>query len=90
MKRRKAAPSAQIFAFPPAKHRRIVSFIVDQMRKRRTIDAAEKELADHLWIEAGRLDGLGISDDDIDRFCRAFAVAAWTAYFKDRETRGIA
>jgi len=47
-------------------------------------------LADHLWIEVGRLESLGIPDDAIDRFTRDFAVAAWTAYFRDRENRGIA
>jgi hypothetical protein len=82
--------TAQVFAFPPAKHRTIVSTIVGQMRKRRSVDGAQKELADHLWIEVRRLDDLGISDDAIERFCRDFAVAAWTEYFADRETRGIA
>jgi len=90
MKRRNAVQSAQVFAFPPARHKKIVAYVVGRMSKRRTVDAAERELADHIWIEVGRLDGLGIPDDEIERFCRDFARAAWVAYFKDRETRGIA
>ena len=90
MKRRKTVRSAQVFAFPPARHRKIVSFIVSEMLKAPSLDAAEEALAEHLWIDAGRLAGLGISDDDIDRFCREFARAAWVAYFKDRAAKGVA
>lgn len=89
-RRRKDAPTAQVCVVPTSRHRKIVAFIVGQMRKKRSLRGAEEALADHLWIEVGRLDGLGISDDDIDRFTRDFARVAWVAFFKDRETRGIA
>ncbi|WP_029084332.1 DUF6074 family protein [Bradyrhizobium sp. th.b2] len=81
---------AQVFAFPPAKHRKIVAYVASQMGKRQTIDAAEEFLADHLWMETCRLDDLDIPEGDIERFCRDFARAAWLAYFKDRQSRGVA
>lgn len=81
---------AQVFAFPPVRHGKIVAFIVRDMRKKRSADAAEKYLISHLDIEWSRMADLGISEAEIELHCRDFAVAAWTAYFKDREARGIA
>ncbi len=83
-------PSAHLFAFPPAKHRKIVAYVVVQMSKRRTVDAAEEFLTDHLWMESTRLEDLGISDGAIERFCRDFAMAAWTAFFDKRKAKGVA
>ncbi|MDH2341499.1 DUF6074 family protein [Bradyrhizobium sp. SSUT77] len=85
-----AVPSALVCVFPPARHKKIVAFIVRDMRKKRSADAAEKYLIDHLDLEWSRLSDLGVAEAEIELHCRAFAVAAWTAYFKDREARGIA
>ncbi|QIG96293.1 DUF6074 family protein [Bradyrhizobium sp. 6(2017)] len=81
---------AQVFAFPPARHRKIVAYVVGQMSKRRTVDAAEEFLTDHLWMETTRLEDLGISDGEIERFCRDFAIAAWTVFFEKRKAKGVA
>lgn len=50
-RRRKAVPSAHVYAFPSARHRRIVAFIAAEMRKRPSADDAEKYLIKHLDIE---------------------------------------
>jgi len=85
-----AVPSAQVCVFPPARHKKIVAFIVREMRKKRSPDAAEKYLISHLEIEWSRLAGLGVPDDEIDGHCRDFAREAWRGFFKDRKTKGIA
>lgn len=87
-RRRKAVPSAHIYAFPSARHRRIVAFIAAEMRKRPSADDAEKFLIEHLDIEWGRLAGLGITDAEIEQHCHAFAKAAWQIVFADRRTWG--
>lgn len=89
-RRRKAVPSAHIYAFPSARHRRIVAFIAAEMRKRPSADDAEKFLIEHLDIEWGRLAGPGITDAEIEQHCHAFAKAAWQIVFADRRTWGAA
>jgi hypothetical protein len=86
----KPVPSAQICVFPPARHKKIVAFIVREMLKQSSLDDAEGYLIDHLNIEWGRLCQLGIADDEIDRHCRDFARETWRAFFKDRDAKGIA
>lgn len=68
---------AQIFALPTSRHVRIVEFISREMRKQPTPDAAEQYLISHLEIEWSRLAGIGVDRAEIERSCRAFAVAAW-------------
>ncbi|WJR74913.1 DUF6074 family protein [Bradyrhizobium sp. NP1] len=85
-----AVPSAQIVAFPSARHRRIVSFIATEMRKKPSAEDAEEYLIDHLEIEWSRLAGLGVADDAIELHCRAFAKAAWQIVFKDVQAWGVA
>ncbi|MET4043956.1 hypothetical protein [Bradyrhizobium sp. RT6a] len=89
-RRSKGAPVAQVYVVPPARHRKIVAHIVEQMRKRSTLDAAERELVEHLWIEASRLSALGIGDDEIDRHCRDFARCAWRIVLQDRPAWSVA
>lgn len=90
MKRRRRAFSAQIYAFPSSRHRRIVEFIAAEMRKRSSADDAEEYLIGHLDIEWSRLADLGIADAEIEQHCHAFAKAAWQIVFKDRRTWGAA
>ena len=86
-----AVPSAQVCVFPPARHQKIVAFIVAEMLKRPSLDDAEEYLIDHLNIEWSRQsDLLGIADDEIDRHCRDFARAAWRAFFNNRQAKGVA
>lgn len=75
---------------PPARHSKIVSFIANEMRKQSSPEAAEKYLVEHLYIEAGRLSYLGIADDEIERACRAFAVAVWAIVLRGSHTEGVA
>lgn len=89
-RRRKPAATAQVRVVPPARHRKIVAFIAAQMRKRSTLEEAEQELFEHLWIEASRQSDLGIGDAEIDRHCRDFARAAWIGFFDSRKFKGIA
>jgi hypothetical protein len=90
MTRSKAVQSAQICVFPPERHRTIVAFVVGEMLKQASPDAAEEYLIDHLNIEWGRLSLLGIADAEKDRQCRGFARAAWRAFFKDHDAMGAA
>ena len=89
-RRSKNDAPAQMLAFPPGRHRRIVAYIAREMRKQPTPDAAEEYLIGHLHIEAGRLAALGIADDVIERACHAFAVAAWAIVLKTCDTEEIA
>ncbi|MCK1424606.1 hypothetical protein IVA96_15715 [Bradyrhizobium sp. 159] len=88
--RRRKAAIAQVFVVPPARHRKVVAFVVGQMRKRSTLEGAEQELFDHLWLEASRLSDLGIGDDEIDRHTRDFARSAWRIVLQDRPAWGVA
>lgn len=91
MKRRpKAVQSAQICVFPPARHKKIVAFIVREMLKQSSLDGAEEALIDHLNIEWRRQSCLGIADNEIDRHCRDFARAAWRAFVEGRKAKGVA
>jgi hypothetical protein len=90
MKCSEAAQSAQVYVFPPARHKKIVAFIVTGMGKQSSPDEAEDYLIDHLNIEWGRLSRLGIGDNEIDQHCRDFARVAWRAFFQDREAEGAA
>ncbi|MVT69975.1 hypothetical protein GPL21_33365 [Bradyrhizobium pachyrhizi] len=83
-------PSARVFAIPPAKHVRIVGYVVDRMGKAASVDDAEAFLFDHLWTEAGRLSDLGIPDSEIEALCADFARAAWVAFFKTKPAKDIA
>lgn len=85
-----AVPSAQVFVFPPARHKKIVAFIVRDMRKKRSADAAEKYLIDHLDLEWSRLADLGVAEAEIELHCRDFAIEAWRGFFKDRQSKGVA
>jgi hypothetical protein len=89
-RRSKNDAPAQMLAFPPDRHRRIVAHIAKEMRKQPTPDAAEEYLVGHLHIEAGRLAALGIADDVIEGACHAFAVAAWRIVFRTCDTEEIA
>lgn len=89
-RRRKGASTALVYAVAPARHRKIVAYVVGQMRKHSTLEAAEQELFDHLWLEASRLSDLGISDDEIDRHTRDFARCAWRIVLQDRPAWGAA
>jgi hypothetical protein len=80
----------QIIAVPPARHRKIVEFIAAEMGKQPSDDGAEEYLIDHLNIEWGRLSFLGIADNEKDRYCHDFALAAWRVFFADREAEGAA
>lgn len=85
-----AVPSAQVCVFPPARHKKIMAFIVRDMRKKRSPDAAEKYLIEHLEIEWDRLADFGIADAEIELHCHDFAREAWRGFFKDREAKGVA
>jgi hypothetical protein len=89
-RRRKNGPTAKVRAVPSSRHRKIVAYVVAQMRKQSSLEAAEQELIDHLWIEASRLSDLGITDDEIDRNCRDFARSAWRIVLHDRPAWGVA
>ncbi|QQO20242.1 hypothetical protein JJB98_10100 [Bradyrhizobium diazoefficiens] len=89
-RRRKGASTALICVVPSSRHRKIVAYIAGQMRKRSSLEDAEQELIEHLWIEANRLSDLGISDDEIDRNCREFARCAWRIVLQDRPAWGAA
>ena len=86
----KAFPPAQVCVFPPARHKKIVAFIVREMLKRSSLEEAEEYLIDHLNIEWSRQADLGIADDEIDRHCRDFARAAGRAFFEGRKAKGVA
>ncbi|WP_316185867.1 MULTISPECIES: DUF6074 family protein [unclassified Bradyrhizobium] len=91
MKRRSKAVvhSAPICLFPSSRHRRIVRFIAAEMRKQPSIDAAEDYLISHLNIEWERLADLGACEDEADRHCRAFAIAAWRVFYAGQSATGI-
>jgi hypothetical protein len=81
---------AQVLAFPPGRHKRIVAFIAAEMRKQPSADAAEEYLIDHLEIEWRRLAHLGIPDAEIEPLCHAFAKATWRIVFEDQRTWVVA
>jgi hypothetical protein len=89
-RRSKIGAPGRLLAFPPARHRKIVAYVAKQMRRHSSLDAAEEALVDHLWIEANRLSDLGVIDDEIERFCRDFARAAWKIVLQDQHTWGAA
>jgi hypothetical protein len=89
-RRSKNRAPGQMLAFPPGRHRRIISFIAGKMREQPSLDAAEEYLIGHLHIEAGRLAGIGIADVEIEQLCDAFAVAAWTIVLKTCDAEGVA
>jgi len=89
-RRSKNDAPAQMLAFPPGRHRRIVAYIAREMRKQPTPDAAEEYLISHLEIEWSRLAGIGVDRAEIERSCRAFAVAAWAIVLRGCDTEGVA
>lgn len=70
---------AEIAVFPPARNVNIVEGIAAEMRDQHCDDRAEIILVDHLEIEAMCLAKIGVANKEIERACRAFAVAAWAA-----------
>jgi hypothetical protein len=86
----KSSAPAKMFAFPPGRHKRIVAFIAAEMRKQRTSDEAEEYLISHLNIEWSRLANLGIAEDQIEKFCRDFAFAAWAIVLRGHDHEGVA
>jgi hypothetical protein len=89
-RRSKNCAPAQILAFPPGRHKRIVAFIAAEMRKQQTSDEAEEYLISHLNIEWGRLANIGIAEDQIETFCRDFAFAAWAIVLRGHDHEVVA
>jgi hypothetical protein len=87
---RKSTRSATVHAFPSARHSKMVTFIARDMRARPSLDAAEHCLIEHLEIEWGRLAGIGVDPDEIERQCRDFARAVWKIVLQDRQAWGAA
>lgn len=78
--------SVQIRSFPNSRHSKMVAFIAREMRARPSESAAELFLIEHLEIEWKRLASFGISDEQIDRECHAFARAVWLAVLRGVRT----
>ena len=92
-KRRRSSKSrapAQMLAFPPARHRTIVRYIAAEMRRQPSRDAAEQYLISHLNVEWSRLVHIGLAEDEIERSCHAFAIAAWKIVFSGVHHEGVA
>jgi hypothetical protein len=47
-------------------------------------------LVDHLNLEWGRLESLGIAENEIEHHCRAFALAAWAIMLRACDHEGVA
>jgi hypothetical protein len=75
-----------VHAFPSARHQIMVETIASNMRATGSADAAEQLLIAHLEVHWDRLEAFGVDCDDIERECRAFAVAAW-AGFQQKATK---
>lgn len=73
---------AQVFALPTSRHVRILEFISGEMQKQPTVDDADLYLVSHLNIEWRRLQGLGLTEFEIESQCREFARAAWRIAIK--------
>jgi hypothetical protein len=89
-RRSKNDEPAQMLAFPPGRHKRIVAYVANQMREQASSDAAEEFLVDHLHLECTRLADLGIADDEIDIACQAFARAVWAVFLRGHDAEGVA
>lgn len=77
--------SAQILAFPSARHVRLLPNVVAGMRGCPSLQAAKAHLTWHCDFWWDHLESLGVSDKSCEREIRAFATAACERFFSDGE-----
>lgn len=86
-----AGAKAAVVPFPSALHVLHVPNVVAMMRGCANDEAAKECLASHIDFWWDRLDDLGVAGEASEADCRAFAMAAYGAYFRgDDDSYGAA
>lgn len=70
-----------VLPFPSRAHVRHLSNVITRMRECANVEAAKDCLASHIEFLWDRLDDLGVAGEAAEADLRAFAMAAYGAYF---------